>query len=80
MTKLIEIDRNLKSSEEDRHELKKIKHNKNENLDNYYVLAMATEEKLQQMSDKVEATDKEREKHVKKDMEEMKGRYDTLNE
>ena len=32
------------------------------------------------MSDKVEATDKEREKHIKKDMEEMKKRYDTVNE
>ena len=38
------------------------------------------EEKLQQMSDKVEATDKEREKHIKKDMQEMKQRYDTVNE
>ena len=28
----------------------------------------------------VEATDKEREKHIKKDMLEMKQRYDTLNE
>ena len=32
------------------------------------------------MSDKVEATDKEREKQIKKDMEEMKKRYDTVNE
>ena len=32
------------------------------------------------MSDKVEATDKEREKHIKKDMEEMKKRYDIVNE
>ena len=32
------------------------------------------------MSDKVETTDKEREKHIKKDMEEMKKRYDTVNE
>ena len=45
---------------------------KNENLDNYYVLARATDEKLQQMADKVETTDKEREKHIKKDMKEMK--------
>ena len=37
------------------------------------------EEKLQQMSDKVEATDKEREKNFKKDMQEMKQRYDTVN-
>ena len=32
------------------------------------------------MSDKVETTDKEREKHIKKDMKEMKKRYDTVNE
>ena len=39
-----------------------------------------TEEKLQQMSDKVEATDKERKPHIKKDMKEMKQWYDTVNE
>ena len=49
-------------------------------LDNHYVLARATEEKLQHISDKVETTDKEREKHIMKDMEEMKKRYDTVNE
>ena len=32
------------------------------------------------MSDKVEATDKEREKHIKKDIQEMKQRYATVNE
>ena len=32
------------------------------------------------MSDKVEATDKEREKHIKRDMQEMKQRYDTVND
>ena len=31
------------------------------------------------MSDKVEATDKEREKNIKKDMQETKQRYDTVN-
>ena len=31
------------------------------------------------MSDRVEATDKEREKNIKKDMQEMKQRYDTVN-
>ena len=73
MTKINEIDKNLKCSEEDSQVLEKeIKHNKNENLDNYYVLARATEEKLQQMSDKVETTDKEREKCTKKDLEEIK--------
>ena len=42
-------------------------------------MARATEEKLQQMSDKVEATDNEREKNIKKDMQGMKQRYDTVN-
>ena len=32
------------------------------------------------MSDKVEAIDKEREKHIKKHMEEMKKQYDKVNE
>ena len=73
MTKLNEIDKKLKCSEKDRQELKKeIRHNKNENLDNYYDLARATKEKLHQMLDKIETTEKEREKHIKKDMEEMK--------
>ena len=58
---------------------KEIRYNKNEYLDNYFNLARATEEKLQQMSDKVEATDKDREKNIKKDMQEMKQRYDTVN-
>ena len=31
------------------------------------------------MSDKVEATDKDREKNIKKDMQEMKQRYETVN-
>ena len=45
---------------------KEIRYNKNENLDNCFNLARATEEKLQQMSDKVETTDKEREKNIKR--------------
>ena len=52
----------------------------NENLENYFDLARATEEKLQQMANKMETTEKEREKHIKKDMEEMKRRYETVNE
>ena len=81
MVKLEQIDKKLKYSEEDRQELKRERrYNKNKNLDNYFNLARATEEKLQQMSDKLEATDKEREKHIKRDMEEVKKRYDTVNE
>ena len=56
------------------------RYNKNENLDNCFNMARATKENLQQMSDSVEATDKEREKHIKKDMQEIKQRYDTVNE
>ena len=41
---------------------------------------MATEEKLQPMADKVDTADKEREKHIKKDMEEMMNRYVTVND
>ena len=72
MAKMDHIDKKLKCSEEDRQVLKKgIRYNKNENLDNYFHLARTTEEKLQQMPDKVEAIDKEREKNIKKDMQEM---------
>ena len=46
----------------------------NKYLDSYFNLARATEEKLQHMSDKVEATDIDREKNIKKDMPEMKQR------
>ena len=59
---------------------KEIRYNKNENMDNCFNLARATEENLQQMSEKVDATDKERDKHIKKDMQEMKQRYETVNE
>ena len=58
---------------------KELRYNKHEYLDNYFNLARATEEKLQQMSDKVEATDGERDKSIKKDMQEMKQRYDAVN-
>ena len=80
MAKLDQIDKKLKCSEEDREVIRKeIRYNKNEYLDNYFNLARTTKEKLQQMSDKVEATDKDREKNIKKDMQEMKQRYDTVN-
>ena len=59
--------------------IKEIRYYKHESLDHCFNLAKATEERLQQMSDKVEATDKEREKNIKKDMQEMKQRYDTVN-
>ena len=59
MAKLDQIDKKLKHSEEDREVIKiEIRYNKHEYLDNYFNLAKATEKKLQQMSDKVEATDK----------------------
>ena len=59
---------------------REIRYNKNENLDNCFNLARATEKKLQQMTKKVEATDKKRERHIKTDMQEMKQRYETVNE
>ena len=80
MAKLDQIDKKLKCSEEDREVIKKeIRYNKPEYLDNYFNLAKAMEEKLQQMSDKVEATDKDREKNINEDMQVMKQRYDTVN-
>ena len=80
MAKLDQIDKRLKHSEEDRDVIKKeLRYNKNEYLDSYFNLAKATEEKLQQMSDKVDTTDGERDKNIKKDMQEMKQRYDAVN-
>ena len=65
MAKLEQIDKKLKHSEEDREVIRKeIRYNKHEYLDNYFNLARATEEKIQQMSDKVNATDEEREKNI----------------
>ena len=80
MAKRDQIDKRLKHSEESREVIKKeIRYNKHEYLDNNFNLAKATEEKLQQMSDKVDATDGERGKNIKKDMQEMKQRYDAVN-
>ena len=80
MAKLDQIDKRLKHSEEDREMIKKeLRYNKHEHLDNYFNLAKATEEKLQQMSDTVDATDGERGKNIKKDMQEMKQRYGAVN-
>ena len=80
MAKLDQIDKRLKHSEEDRDVIKKeLRYNKHEYLDSYFNLAKATEEKLQQMSDKVDTTDGERDKNNKKDMQEMKQRYDAVN-
>ena len=59
---------------------KEFRHNKNEKLDNYFTLARATEEKLQQIAERVETTGKERENFIKKDTEEMKRLYETVNQ
>ena len=57
MTKLNQIDKKLKYSEEDRDLIKKeLKYNKHEYLDSYFNLAKTTDERLQQMSDKMEVT------------------------
>ena len=80
MAKLDQIDEKLEHSEEDRNVIRKeMRDNKHEYLDNYFHLARATEEKLQQMSDKVDTTDGERDKNIRKDMREMKQRYDAVN-
>ena len=80
MANLDQIDKKLKHSEEDRDVIRKeLGNNKHEYLDSYFNLAKATEERLQQMSDKVDTTDEERDKNIKKDMQEMKQRYDAVN-
>ena len=80
MAKLDQIDKKLKHSEEDRDVMRReIRNNKHEYLDSYFNLARATEERLQQMSDKVDTTDEERDKNIRKDMQEMKQRYDAVN-
>ena len=85
MAKLDQIDKKVKHSEEDRerkiqnYREKELRYNKHEYLDNYFNLARATEEKIQQMSDKVNATDEEREKNIKKDLQQMKQRCDDVN-
>ena len=58
---------------------KEMRNNKHEYLDSYFHLVRATEEKLQQMSDKIDTTDEERDKNIRKDMREMKQRYDAVN-
>ena len=80
MAKLDQINKKLKHSEEDRDVIRReIRNNKHEYLDSYFNLARATEERLQQMSDKVDTTDEERDKNIRKDMQEMKQRYDAVN-
>ena len=60
MAKLDQIEKKLKHSEEDRDVIRKeLRYNKHEYLDSYFNLAKATEERLQQMSDKVDTTDGE---------------------
>ena len=67
MLQLEQIDKKFSIGKEDREEKKsEVRYNKNDNLDNY-ILARAAEEKLQKMAERVETTDKEREKFIKKD-------------
>ena len=73
MAKLHQINKELKHSEEDRDLIRKeLRNLKHEYLDSYFNLAKATEERLQQMSDKVDTTDEERDQNIKKDMQEIK--------
>ena len=80
MAKLNQIDKKLKHSEEDREVIRKeLGYNKHEYLDSYFNLAKATDERLKEMSDKVETTNEEREKNIKKDMQQLKNRYEDVN-
>ena len=80
MAKLNQIDKKLKHSEEDREVIRKeLRYNKHEYLDSYFNLAKATDERLKEMSDKVEATNEERDKNIKKYMQQLKNRYDDVN-
>ena len=78
--KLDQIDKKVKHTEEDRDVIRKeLRYNKHEYLDIYFNLAKATEERLQQMSDKIDTTDGARDKNTRKDMQETKQRYDAVN-
>ena len=80
MAKLNQIDKKLKHSEEDREVIRKeLRYNKHEYLDSYFNLAKATDERLKEMSDNVEATNEERDKNIKKDMQQLKNQYDDVN-
>ena len=80
MAKLNQIDKKLKHSEEDREVIRKeLRYNKHEYLDSYFNLAKATDEKLKEMTDKVETTNEERDRNIKKDMQQLKNRYDDVN-
>ena len=80
MAKLNQIDKKLKHSEEDREVIRKeLRYNKHEYLESYFNLAKATDERLKEMSDKVETTNEERDKNIKKDMQQLKNRYDDVN-
>ena len=80
MAKLNQIDKKLKHSEEDREVIRKeLRYNKHEYLDSYFNLAKATDERLKEMSDKVETTNEERDKNIKKVMQQLKNRYDDVN-
>ena len=58
---------------------KELRYNKHEYLDSHFNLAKATDERLKEMTDKVEATNKEREGNIKKDLQQLKNRYDDVN-
>ena len=80
MAKLNQIDKKLKHSEEDREVIRKeLRYIKHEYLDSYFNLAKATDERLKEMTDKVETTNEERDRNIKKDMQQLKNRYDDVN-
>ena len=53
---------------------------KKENLDNYFTLARATDEKLQQMAERVETSFREREKFIQSNLDVTKRRHETVND
>ena len=80
MAKLNQIDKKLKHSKEDREVIRKeLRYNKHEYLDSYFNLAKATDERLKEMTDKVETTNEERDRNIKKGMQQLKNRYDDVN-
>ena len=58
---------------------REIRHNKNEGIENYFTPAGSTEERLQQIANKIEQSDKEREKLFRTDMKEGRKQYKRVN-
>ena len=80
MQKIEQIDIKIRYGEEDQEELKmEIRHNRNESFDENSIMAGSTEERFQQIAEKIEQTDKERAKLIRKDMKEVRNLYESVN-